>query len=178
MRVKYSQEVKLYLKEYMDSLKEYPYWRSKGRRQELVRTMSQTIREKASKLDTQSNDCWFKQLGQERDDNDKPLNHNLKGFQYTSPSSSVWEVSVLLDFKSKFAIVYRIVPCVKITESPPGWKQQSNDSQQEKVKESNAKWLLLSKFVNRNTMRNGNMKRIRFNESTALASHSRKTAQV
>lgn len=32
MRVKYSQEVKLYLKEYMDSLKEYPYWRSKGRR--------------------------------------------------------------------------------------------------------------------------------------------------
>ena len=71
MRVKYSQEVKLDLKEYRDSLKEYPYWRSKGRRQELVRTMSQTIRKKASKLDAQSNDCWFKQLGQERDDNDK-----------------------------------------------------------------------------------------------------------
>lgn len=49
-----------------------------------------------------------------------------------------------------------------------------NDSQHEKVKESNAKLILLSKFVNRNTIRNIKMKRIRFNESTDDVAELRK----
>ena len=159
MNVEFSQQANLSIEGYRNALVEQ-YGRSEDRANELKQQMEDTIRTRASNADSFPI-CQDVKLGQQKDGAGNALNKNLRYFKYESPKShSAWGVSVLCDFENDLAIVYRIVHSSYLTEPPPGWKQQSNDSQQEKVKESNAKWLLLSKFVNRNTMRNNTMKKL------------------
>ena len=159
MNVEFSQQANLSIEGYRNALVEQ-YGRSEDRANELKQQMEDTIRTRASNADSFPI-CQDVKLGQQKDGAGNALNKNLRHFKYESPKShSAWGVSVLCDFENDLAIVYRIVHSSYLTEPPPGWKQQSNDSQQEKVKESNAKWLLLSKFVNRNTMRNNTMKKL------------------
>ena len=120
MVVKFSKEAQFSIQEYRDSLSEPPYSCNDDRIHELCKKMIDSIVKKASNVDSLQV-CPYKILGQEKDKDDKPINQNLRWFQYESPSSSVWGVSVMCDFEHDVATVHRIVHSSFIKESSMRW---------------------------------------------------------
>ena len=120
MVVKFSKEAQFSIQEYRDSLSEPPYSCNDDRIHELCKKMIDSIVKKASNADSLQV-CPYKILGQEKDKDDKPINQNLRWFQYESPSSSVWGVSVMCDFEHDVATVHRIVHSSFIKESSMRW---------------------------------------------------------
>ena len=138
MVVKFSKEAQFSIQEYRDSLSEPPYSCNDDRIHELCKKMIDSIVKKASNADSLQV-CPYKILGQEKDKDDKPINQNLRWFQYESPSSSVWGVSVMCDFEHDVATVHRIVHSSFIKESSMRWipLQDFNKQIQE---ENTMKW--------------------------------------
>ena len=149
MVVKFSKEAQFSIQEYRDSLSEPPYSCNDDRIYELCKKMIDSIVKKASNADSLQV-CPYKILGQEKDKDDKPINQNLCWFQYESPSSSVWGVSVMCDFEHDVATVHRIV-------------------HSSFIKESSMRWIPLQDFNKQiqeeNTMKKLNITRKQYNES-------------
>ena len=120
MVVNLSNEAKVLIQQYKKALLKSPYRCTKERSNELGKEMLDTIVKEASNADSLQV-CPYKILGQEKDKDDKPINQNLRWFQYESPSSSVWGVSVMCDFEHDVATVHRIVHSSFIKESSMRW---------------------------------------------------------
>ena len=138
MVVKFSKEAQFSIQEYRDSLSEPPYSCNDDRIHELCKKMIDSIVKKASNADSLQV-CPYKILGQEKDKDDKPINQNLRWFQYESPSSSVWGVSVMCDFEHDVATVHRIVHSSFIKESSMRWIPLQDFNKQIK-RENTMKW--------------------------------------
>ena len=113
--------------------------RANGKAQEMV----DYIIGKVSDTTIELQECPYVKLGKKNGAKGNAFNKMLKWFQYKVSANNSWGVSVLYDENGN-ALVYRIVHCKYLKEPSPGWKQQSNSSQQDKqkVKES-AKWIPL-----------------------------------
>ena len=111
--------------------------RANGKAQEMV----DYIIGKVSDTTIELQECPYVKLGKKNGAKGNAFNKMLKWFQYKVSANNAWGVSVLYDENGN-ALVYRIVHCKYLKEPSPGWKQQSNSSQQDKqkVKES-AKWI-------------------------------------
>ena len=120
MVVNLSNEAKVLIQQYKKALLKSPYRCTKERSNELGKEMLDTIVKEASNADSLQV-CPYTTLGQEKDKDDKPINQNLRWFQYESPSSSVWGVSVMCDFEHDVATVHRIVHSSFIKESSMRW---------------------------------------------------------
>ena len=144
MIVKLSEEAQFSIQEYRNSLSEPKYNCSKKRIRELCKMMIDTVVKKASNSDSLQV-CPYKTLGQEKDKEGNLLKQNLRWFQYKSPSSSTWGVSVLCDFEHDVAIVHRIVHSSFIKES--------------------SKWIPIQDF-NKQIQEENTMKWKRINESS------------
>ena len=120
MVVNLSNEAKVLIQQYKKALLKSPYRCTKERSNELGKEMLDSIVKKASNADSLQV-CPYKILGQEKDKDDKPINQNLRWFQYESPSSSVWGVSVMCDFEHDVATVHRIVHSSFFKESSMRW---------------------------------------------------------
>ena len=138
MVVKFSKEAQFSIQEYRDSLSEPPYSCNDDRIHELCKKMIDSIVKKASNADSLQV-CPYKILGQEKDKDDKPINQNLRWFQYEAPSSSVWGVSVMCDFEHDVATVHRIVHSSFIKESSMRWIPLQDFNKQIK-RENTMKW--------------------------------------
>lgn len=149
MVVNLSNEAKVLIQQYKKALLKSPYRCTKERSNELGKEMLDTIVKEASNADSLQI-CPYTTLGQEKDKDDKPINQNLRWFQYESPSSSVWGVSVMCDFEHDVATVHRIV-------------------HSSFIKESSMRWIPLQDFNKQiqeeNTMKKLNITRKQYNES-------------
>ena len=126
---------------YRESLRLPKYHCTEEQENEKAQQMIQYIVDKISNTMIELQECPFIKLGKKRGTKGKDFNKKLKWFQYKVSANNAWGVSVLYDENGN-ALVYRIVHCKYLKEPSPGWKQQSNSSQQDKqkVKES-AKWI-------------------------------------
>ena len=134
--------------------------RANGKAQEMV----DYIIGKVSDTTIELQECPYVKLGKKNGSKGNAFNKMLKWFQYKVSANNAWGVSVLYDENGN-ALVYRIVHCKYLKEPSPGWKQQSNSSQQDKqkVKES-AKWIPIQD-LNKQIQEENTMKWKRINES-------------
>lgn len=139
--------------------------RANGKAQEMV----DYIIGKVSDATIELQECPYVKLGKKNGAKGNAFNKMLKWFQYKVSANNAWGVSVLYDENGN-ALVYRIVHCSYLKEPSPGWKQQTNASQQDKQEANeSAKWIPLQDFNKQiqeeNTMKKLNITRKQYNES-------------
>lgn len=99
MNVRYSNNVKLAIQQYAQSLSVYPI--SKERKKQKIRTLRNFLRNSISMVSntigiTSYALCTFSDLGQTFDDNHKPLNKSLRQTHFSDKSGTQWMVSFIL----------------------------------------------------------------------------------
>ena len=129
--------------------------RANGKAQEMVDYIIGKVQE-----------CPYVKLGKKNGAKGNAFNKMLKWFQYKVSANNAWGVSVLYDENGN-ALVYRIVHCSYLKEPSPGWKQQTNASQQDKQEANeSAKWIPIQDF-NKQIQQENTMKWKRiYNESS------------